>query len=142
MTVLKKSLPGRIFYGEKKQGLIVTAVIRLFGIFSLLYYLNELRNPSTRDAQVYFPVSSLYPQVSGNLRQIFITNNQKVQQGEPLFMIEPMYYDIALRKTEANFEQAKPQVAMQHQQIAIDKATLDAYASRVQNIIIWPYKLP
>ena len=54
---------------------------------------------------------AIYPQVSGTISQVCITEGQRVTKGQTLFIIDQVPYKAALRTAEANVEAAKATVA-------------------------------
>ena len=56
---------------------------------------------------------AIYPQVSGTISQVCITEGQRVTKGQTLFIIDQVPYKAALRTAEANVEAAKAAVAAQ-----------------------------
>lgn len=54
---------------------------------------------------------AIYPQVSGTISQVCITEGQHVTKGQTLFIIDQVPYKAALRTAEANVEAAKAAVA-------------------------------
>jgi multidrug resistance efflux pump len=61
--------------------------------------------PWTRDGRIRVQVASVAPQVSGQVTQLRVVDNNYVHQGEVLYVIEPFDFRVAL-------EQAKQQLAM------------------------------
>lgn len=53
----------------------------------------------------------IYPQVSGTISQVCVTEGQNVTKGQTLFIIDQVPYKAALRTAEANVEAAKAGVA-------------------------------
>lgn len=53
----------------------------------------------------------IYPQVSGTIEKLCVTEGQKVRRGQLLFIIDQVPYKAALRTAEANVEAAKAAVA-------------------------------
>ncbi|MFC0279856.1 efflux RND transporter periplasmic adaptor subunit [Falsigemmobacter intermedius] len=51
--------------------------------------------------------AQIRPRVSGMIREILYTPGSYVEAGTPLFAIDPLTYEIALRVAEANLERAK-----------------------------------
>lgn len=54
---------------------------------------------------------AIYPQVSGTISQVCITEGQRVTKGQTLFIIDQVPYKAALRTAEANVEATKAAVA-------------------------------
>lgn len=53
----------------------------------------------------------IYPQVSGTLTQVCVTEGQRVKSGQPLFIIDQVPYRAALRTAEANVAAAEASLA-------------------------------
>lgn len=49
----------------------------------------------------------IYPQVSGTIEKLCVTEGQKVQRGQPLFIIDQVPYRAALKTATANVEAAR-----------------------------------
>src|SRR4030095_4448000 len=60
----------------------------------------EIR-PQTDDATVRANFVGIAPQVSGHIVQLHVRDNQLVQEGELLFLIDPRPYEIALARARA-----------------------------------------
>ncbi len=58
--------------------------------------------PWTRDGQVLANVVSIAPEVSGRITKIHVVDNQTVHQGDVLYEIDPVDYQIAVASAEAN----------------------------------------
>jgi RND family efflux transporter MFP subunit len=63
--------------------------------------------PWTRDGTVRAYVVTMAPQVSGRIVGLPVTDNQFVHKGDPLMVIDPTNYAIAVRLAEAAVQQAK-----------------------------------
>jgi multidrug efflux system membrane fusion protein len=59
------------------------------------------RNPQTDDAIVMADVIDVVPQVSGTITELHVEDNQKIAQGELLFVIDPRPYELAVRRARA-----------------------------------------
>lgn len=91
----------------KRGGLVVAGLILL----SLVWYLASDRyTPYTTQARVQGYVVGVAPQVSGNVIEVQVKNNQRVEAGEVLFRIDPTQYEIALAKAQSDYENALRQV--------------------------------
>jgi len=91
----------------KRGGLAVVILI----VFSLVLYLTGDRyTPYTTQARVQGYVVGVAPQVSGNVIEVLVENNQKVEVGQVLFKIDPTQYEIALVKARSDYENATRQV--------------------------------
>lgn len=86
---------------------IVLAVILL----SLLWYLLADRfTPYTSQARVQGYVVGVAPKSGGLVTDVWVQNNQEVEEGYPLFQIDQAQYLIALEKARSGLETALRQV--------------------------------
>ena len=91
----------------KRGGLAVAGLIA----FSLLWSLLADRyTPYTDQARVQGYVVGVAPQVSGVVREVWAKNNQPVEEGDRLFRIDPLQYEIALTKAHSDLENTRRQV--------------------------------
>lgn len=90
-----------------RGSLIVLAVILL----SLVWYLLADRfTPYTSQARVEGYVVGVAPKVAGLVTEVWIDNNQEVEEGQRLFQIDPSQYRIAVEKARSDLETAYRQV--------------------------------
>jgi multidrug resistance efflux pump len=61
--------------------------------------------PWTRDGRVRVQVASVAPQISGQITELRIVDNQFVHKGDLLYVIEPFDFDVALRTNKAIWQQ-------------------------------------
>ncbi|MEH2484668.1 HlyD family secretion protein [Bradyrhizobium sp. AZCC 2230] len=61
--------------------------------------------PWTRDGRVRVHVASVAPQISGQIRDLRIVDNQFVHKGDILYLIEPFDFEVALRAHKAALQQ-------------------------------------
>lgn len=74
--------------------------------------------PADRELQTSYSASirgrqdiDIYPQVSGTLTRLCVTEGQQVRRGQVMFIIDQVPYQAALRTAEANVEAARAAVA-------------------------------
>lgn len=117
----EKSASGAV----KKSGLLVLIVI----VLSLAWYLAADRyTPYTDQARVQGYVIGVAPQVSGIVREVWVQNNQIVEEGERLFRIDASQYEIALTKARSDLENTLRQV--QAGGAAVEAARANLLAAR------------
>src|SRR5262249_15977987 len=61
--------------------------------------------PWTRDGRVRVQVASVAPQVSGQITELRVGDNQYVHQGDVLYVIDPFDFEVALRSESALLQQ-------------------------------------
>lgn len=89
---------------------------------------------STDDAYVETTTVQVAPRVSGQITEVYITDNQKVKEGDLVAKIDPADYEIALAQAEAKYERtllnqknAKANFKAMQSNIDTAKKDLDRY---------------
>lgn len=89
---------------EKKSRKFSLYIIGLV-LFIWLYSLWADRvTPITTAANVHSYLVGISPEVTGNLVEVNIKNNQRVAMGEEMFKIDPRVYQLNLRTAQANLK--------------------------------------
>src|SRR6058998_4343078 len=87
-----RRIVGRLLGGLIVAGAAVAVVVTL---------LQWETRPQTDDATVRANFVGIAPQVSGHIVQLHVRDNQPVQEGDLLFLIDPRPYEIALERARA-----------------------------------------
>jgi multidrug resistance efflux pump len=61
--------------------------------------------PWTRNGRVRVQVASVAPQISGQIKELRIVDNQFVHKGDVLYLIDPFDFEVALRTNKASLQQ-------------------------------------
>jgi len=78
-------------------GLVIAAAAAYFIHDALIYQ-------TTDDAYVETTTVQVAPRVNGQITEVFITDNQKVKEGDLVAKIDPADYEVALAQAEAKYE--------------------------------------
>ena len=95
-TEEKQRKPFKRFIG---LGVAIVAVVAVG-----LFIHDALMYESTDDAYVETTTVQVAPRVSGQIVDVFITDNQKVKEGDLVAKIDPADYEIALAQAEAKYD--------------------------------------
>jgi multidrug resistance efflux pump len=95
-------------YFKSAASIAITVALFGFALFMLeqmwqLYMLS----PWTRDGSVRVEVTNIAPEVSGTVKNIFVKDNQYVQQGDKLFEIDPVRFQLAIDQAQASVDSAR-----------------------------------
>lgn len=109
--------------------------IGVAAILAAAYIIHDaLLYQTTDDAYVKTTTVQVAPRVSGQITEVFITDNQKVKEGDLVAKIDPADYEVKLAQTEARYErtilnQKNAQANFKAMQSNIDvaKKDLDRY---------------
>ncbi|WP_295534159.1 HlyD family secretion protein [uncultured Thioclava sp.] len=111
----KKSAPsnGQDIETKKKKRpktwllVLVPALIVLGGAY---YWLSSGGSESTQNANFQMARIPVASQISGRVTKVFVSENEHVKKGDPLFELDKKPYELALAKAEAGLSMAKLQV--------------------------------
>jgi membrane fusion protein (multidrug efflux system) len=95
---------------ERLRPLLLILFPIVLAVVGAAYYLAEEPYVSTDDAFVRAAKESVNARVAGQVVEIAVKNNQRVQQGQLLFRIDPEPYHIAVDQAEARLGTARLQV--------------------------------
>src|SRR5215813_8541558 len=96
---------------------LATLTIMLVGVLTALmawdYYVMA---PWTRDGRVRVQVASVAPEVSGQIKELRVADNQFVHKGDVLYVIDPFDFEVALRSSKAALQQKAADVQVKEKQ--------------------------
>ena len=109
---------------KKRITVILLAAVIIGGLF-YTYHIYETRYPSTDNAYVTANVVYVASQVSGQVQQVFVHNQQDVYKGDSLYLIDPRPFQLAL-------EQARAHLALVRQDVARNTAAVASAEAEVR----------
>ena len=109
---------------KSKEIIIIFAVIIAI-ITGSIYYINSMNYQTTDDAYVESDLIQIAPRVSGQIKEIYIKDNQKIKEGDLIAKIDDADYKIKLAQAQAMYEKA-----LFSQKVA--KAKLDAINTEIK----------
>jgi multidrug resistance efflux pump len=88
---------------------VATAAIAVVAVLvALVTWDHYNAGPWTRDGRVRVHVASVAPQISGQIRELRIADNQFVHKGDILYVIDPFDFEVALGANKATLQQRWP----------------------------------
>ncbi|HHF3167903.1 TPA: HlyD family secretion protein [Vibrio diabolicus] len=106
---------------SRKLSFIIIGLVFVVWLYSLWA---DRVTPITGTARIHSYLVRITPEVSGNLTEIHVRNNQVVNAGDVLFEIDPRDYQINLRSAEAN-------LAIAGQNIGANTAAVEVAQAKV-----------
>jgi membrane fusion protein, multidrug efflux system len=90
---------------KKKKAFMIVGAIVAIGL-TLGYFYNGYRKThiSTDDAFIHGDIHTIAARVSGNVKAVLVTDNQRVKQGDSLVEIDPVDYRSKVGAAKANLE--------------------------------------
>jgi multidrug resistance efflux pump len=92
----------RLAIAKRLATLGIALIATLMALVTWDYYVAA---PWTRDGRVRVQVASVAPQVSGQVVELRVGDNQYVRRGDVLYVIDPFDYEVALRTAKAQEQQ-------------------------------------
>jgi membrane fusion protein (multidrug efflux system) len=71
-----------------------------------------MTHESTDDAFITADIVPIAPKVEGQLISVYVEDNQKVRQGDPLVRIDPRDYEVKVERVKAALSQAQATLQM------------------------------
>jgi RND family efflux transporter MFP subunit len=107
---LKGAAPGRPglmarFARETLKAAATLLIVVLAVLAALVIWDYYITAPWTRDGSVRVQVASIAPQVSGQITEVRVVDNQYVHQGDVLYVIDPFDFQVALDTDKAQLRQ-------------------------------------
>jgi multidrug resistance efflux pump len=84
--------------------LIMIGLVVLLGVFIWLLVAMNQRTPYTSEAVLKAPVIGVAANVSGDIVEVGVRDNQRVKAGDLLFQIDPALFETALKAAEAQLQ--------------------------------------
>lgn len=113
---------------------VLVPIIIIIAIFSVIGIHNASKFESTEDAYIETHPIQVAPKVSGQVVEMFVTDNQQVKEGDLVAQIDPVDYQAKLAESSAKYESsllkqknAKAGLTAADSQIALAKKNLDRY---------------
>lgn len=108
--------------------LAIAAIAVVVSLVTWDYYVTD---PWTRDGRIRVQVANVAPQVSGQITELKVADNQYVNKGDLLYVIDPFDFEVALRENQALVEQrtadldVKQLQSKRRQQLPLEAASLE-----------------
>jgi multidrug resistance efflux pump len=111
-----------------------TVIVLVLMVVLLVWYLQADRfTPYTTQARLHAVVVPIAPLISGLVEEVYVTNNQRVAAGDPLFRLNTDTYELVLAAAEADLESARQAVGVSTANVAAAEASVKAAeAGRIQ----------
>jgi RND family efflux transporter MFP subunit len=110
-----------------RRPLVTGLVVLVALLLAWTLWWHYFRSPWTRDGRVRAEVVNIAAQISGEVIDLPVLDNQRVKKGDVLFRIEPVDYQLALAQAEANVQSRQFQVQIA-QEDALRREKLGALA--------------
>ena len=121
-----------MFFMQRKRAIIIFGVILLLCIGLFLWWLLTHGKESTDDAQVEGHIVPISPRVAGYVSDIYVDDNQQVDKGHLLVLLDQKQFIENVRKAQANLAAAKAQAAASGEQVSVIAKTAPSTQEQAQ----------
>ena len=97
----------RVIRIAKLLGTIAIIIVAVLLVLAGFYLINEMHYVSTDDAYVETTMVSVAPKVSGQIEEVYVTDNQHVNAGDLVATIDAADYKVRFAQADANYERIK-----------------------------------
>ncbi|MCH2133390.1 MAG: biotin/lipoyl-binding protein [Phycisphaerales bacterium] len=102
---LPEYVPPRVPAWKKVVGRVIGISSMVGAVVMCVLLANELEiRPRTDDAYVRANVIGIAPHVSGRIIELNVVDNQPVERGDVLFVVDPRPYEVKVMEAQANLE--------------------------------------
>jgi membrane fusion protein, multidrug efflux system len=116
------TLRGKLIAGTV---LVAAVVLGVFVVFALD------RRPRTHDARIFAYSAAMASEINGRIIRVLISNDQHVEAGQPLILIDPEPYEMQLREARAQVAALKAQISLTGRQVTSQGSGVQAAENQV-----------
>jgi len=120
-TLKKGKSPRSKMMPSGKGLLIILGLFLLATLGGVAWWLHSSQFEQTDNATIEGHVHPVSAKVAGNVVKVLVDDNQAVQQGQLVAVIDPRDYQIALSEAEHNLANAKAQAKTAYQNIEVSR---------------------
>lgn len=111
--------PRRAGQGRRLLRLLITAIILGCAVVAAaLVWQFYVTAPWTRDGRVRVQVASIAPQVSGQITELRVADNQAVKKGDILYVIDPFDFEVSVTSAQAELDNREADLGVKRTQAA------------------------
>ena len=118
--------------GVTLRGKVIAAVVLITAIvLGALVVFTIDRRPRTHDARIFAYSAAMASEINGRIIRVLISNDQHVEAGQPLILIDPAPYEMQLREARAQVAALKAQIALTGRQVTSQGTGVQAAENQV-----------
>ena len=118
--------------GATLRGKIIAATILIAAVVLCVLVIFTIdRRPRTHDARIFAYSAQMASEINGRIIRVLITNDQHVEAGQPLILIDPEPYEMQLREARAQVAALKAQIDLTGRQVTAQGSGVQAAENQV-----------
>src|SRR5271154_5142554 len=116
---------------SSRGNVVAAAAIGLAIMLGILVAFAIDRRPRTHDARIFAYSAGMASEINGRIIRVLISNDQHVEAGQPLILIDPAPYEMQLREARAQVAALKAQIALTGRQVTSQGTGVQAAQNQV-----------
>jgi membrane fusion protein, multidrug efflux system len=118
--------------GVTLRGKVIAATVVIAAVvLGALVVVAIDRRPRTHDARIFAYSAAMASEINGRIIRVLISNDQHVEAGAPLILIDPAPYEMQLREARAQVAALKAQIALTGRQVTSQGSGVQAAETQV-----------
>lgn len=118
--------------GVTVRGKLIAAIVILAAVVLGAWVVFTIdRRPRTHDARIFAYSAAMASEINGRIVQVLISNDQHVDAGAPLILIDPAPYELQLREARAQVAALKAQIDLTGRQVTSQGSGVQAAENNV-----------
>jgi len=119
---------------SKAFGIVLTLLVVAGGWFGISKYQYNLHHQDTDDAQIEASISPVIPRVAGFVKEVRVRDNQQVQKGDTLLILDDRDLALKLQQAEASLATAKSNLLAAKNSTSASKASVASSQSGIATV--------
>ena len=116
---------------NKRFGMVLAIILVVGGIAGFFFYEHAIHHEETENAQVKADVSQVISRVSGYVKRVKVQDNQQVEAGDTLLIIDERDYVVRVKEAEAALAVAQSNLEVARHGVNVGKNQVDAAQANV-----------
>lgn len=104
---------------ELRWGITACLMLTILLITMIFYY-----HPATRNVTAVFRTVTILPETSGRVAEVYVTTNQRVKAGDPLFRMDSAEQEAALETARRRIAETEAQMVVAQSELATADGTI------------------
>lgn len=119
---------------NKKFIVIFVSLIVVGGGYGLIKYFHSKKHIETDDAQISALISPVIPHVSGYISRVYVVDNQHVEKGDTLIVLDDRDFKVGLASAQADQQAAVSNLAIAEAGFPVNRAKVNVSHAAVSTI--------
>jgi len=114
--------------------ILFVILVSVGAIYGTVKYLHSQKHEETDDAQIEALISPVIPHVSGYIERVYVSDNQFVNKGDTLLVLDDRDFTLRLHEAEAGLASATSNVAIAQAGVPVTKANVVTSEANVETV--------